>query len=44
MPNPNLVVRYKTHWNMVFLCVDREAGDPSAPVMLLLHGFPAHRI
>ncbi|HCN65831.1 MAG TPA: hydrolase [Pseudomonas sp.] len=41
MPNPNPVVRYKHIEADGVRVFYREAGDPSAPVMLLLHGFPS---
>ena len=41
MPNSNPVVRYKHIEADGVRVFYREAGDPSAPVMLLLHGFPS---
>lgn len=41
MPNSNSVVRYKHIEADGVRVFYREAGDPSAPVMLLLHGFPS---
>lgn len=41
MPNSNPVVRYKHIEADGVRVFFREAGDPSAPVMLLLHGFPS---
>lgn len=41
MPNSNPVVRYKHIEADGIRVFYREAGDPSAPVMLLLHGFPS---
>lgn len=41
MPNSNPVVRYKNIEADGVRVFYREAGDPSAPVMLLLHGFPS---
>lgn len=41
MPNSNPVVRYQHIEADGVRVFYREAGDPSAPVMLLLHGFPS---
>ena len=41
MPNSNPVVRYKHIEADGVRVFYREAGDPSAPVMVLLHGFPS---
>lgn len=41
MPNSNPVVRHKHIEADGVRVFYREAGDPSAPVMLLLHGFPS---
>ena len=41
MPNSNPEVRYKHIEADGVRVFYREAGDPSAPVMLLLHGFPS---
>ncbi|MCU1756479.1 alpha/beta fold hydrolase [Pseudomonas helleri] len=41
MPNSHPVVRYKHIEADGVRVFYREAGDPSAPVMLLLHGFPS---
>lgn len=41
MPNSNPAVRYKHIEADGVRVFYREAGDPSAPVMLLLHGFPS---